>query len=154
MGRMSIRRPPSDQTPIRTDAALTRCWQQYLATEPFRFRALWLLFLDGRGRPRGPVMTIDDLPDGPYEMDHQDLVELCRGILEGPGGGGSVAMLMSRSGALPWTVSDRAWGRFLLRAVDELDGAAWPIHQAHRRGLVKFELPGVEQHDQRVATSA
>jgi hypothetical protein len=138
---MSIRRPPFDQDQITSDAELTRCWEVYLEPEPFRFRALWLLFIDAGGRPAGPVITIDDVPDGPYEMDSDDLVTLCRGILDGPGGGGSVALLMSRTGVGPWTVSDQAWGRFLQRAADAIGGRQWPVHRAHRRTLEGFLLP-------------
>lgn len=137
---MSMRRPPFDQDPIRTDADLTRRWGAYLENEPFRFRALWLLFIDRTGRPAGPVVTIDDLPDGPYDVERADLVELCRTILDGPGGGGSVALLMSRPQGDPWTVSDRAWGRFLLRAADEIGGKVWPVHEAHAGALVEFAL--------------
>jgi hypothetical protein len=139
---MSMRRPPFEQDPIRSDAELTARWRSYLAEEPFRSRVLWLLFIDRRGRPAGPVITLDDLPDGPYEMDRADLVALCRGILEGPGGeGGSVALLVSRPEGDPWTVSDRAWGRFLLRAAREVDGRVWPVHRAHASTLEEFVLP-------------
>ncbi|MFL6061186.1 MAG: hypothetical protein ACJ72E_08145 [Marmoricola sp.] len=140
---MSMRRPPSDQSPISSAEGLTARWDDYLAHEPFRFRALWLMFLDVAGRPTGPVMTIDDLPDGPYDIDPLDLVLLCRGILDGPGGAGSVAMLISRDGGMPWTVSDRAWGRFLLMCGEEIGGQVWPVHQAHRQDLEVFVLPVV-----------
>ena len=138
---MSIRRPPYDQQPIKSDAALKECWETYLDPEPFRFRVLWLLFIDTAGRPCGPVITIDDVADGPYDMDSDDLVTLCRSILDGPGGGGSVALLMSRTGVGPWTVSDRAWGRFLQRAADGIGGRQWQVHRAHRRTLETFVLP-------------
>lgn len=138
---MSMRRPPFDQDPIRTDAELTALWDIYLDPEPFRFRAVWLLFLDGTGRPAGPVITIDEMPDGPYELEVEDLVTLCRGILDGPGnGGGSVALALTRPGGDPWTVSDRAWGRFLLRAAAEVGGQIWPVHRAHGAGLEQFAL--------------
>lgn len=140
---MSMRRPPTDQTPIATAADLTARWDAYLAHEPFRFRALWLMFLDPAGRPTGPVMTIDRLPDGPYDIDPQDVVLLCRGILDGPGGEGSVAMLISRDGGAPWTVSDRAWGRFLLLCTEAIGGRTWPVHRANRKVLEIFVLPEV-----------
>jgi len=137
---MSVRRPPEDQTPLASTAALTALWQQTVAWEPFRFRSVWLLFFDPGGRPIGPLITVDDLADGPYAVPLEELVELCRGIIDGPGEASSVAMLMTRPGGPPWTVSDRAWGRFLLRGAAEV-GAAWPVHLAHSQALEQFRLP-------------
>ena len=139
---MSVRRPPEDQTPIASSDALTDVWRTIVAWEPFRFRSVWLLFIDPHGRPAGPLLTVDDLADGPYAIGLEELVDLCRGILDGPGGaGGSVAMMMTRPGGPPWTVSDRAWGRFLLRGADELGEPIWPVHLAHSHGLERFQLP-------------
>ena len=138
---MSVRRPPEDQTPLASTADLTARWQQIVAWEPFRFRSVWLLFIDPVGRPAGPLITVDDLADGPYAIGVEELVDLCRDILDGPGGGGSVALMMSRSGGPPWTVSDRAWGRFLVRGAGEIGDPVWPVHLAHRPGLELFRLP-------------
>lgn len=139
---MSLRRPPADQRPITTAADLTGRWRSLLRTEPFQVRATWLLFLDPHRRPAGPVITIDDVPDGPYALEVDDLVELCREILDGPGGGGSVALLMSRPGGAPWTVSDRAWGRFLSRTAAAVGPTLWPVHRAHRYGLEELATDG------------
>jgi len=137
---MSLRRPPRDPRPIASTADLTARWRDLLATEPFQVRTVWLLFLDPVRRPAGPVITVDDVPDGPYDLQVADLVVICREILDGPGGGGSVAMLMSRPGGAPWTVSDRAWGRFLNRAASAVGGTVWPVHQAHRYGVEALGL--------------
>jgi len=131
---MSLHRPPHDQHPISDAAALAALWGQVLGPASYRTRCVWLLFLDSRRRPAGPVLTVDDVPDGPYDLAVDDLVGLCREILDGPGGGGSVAMLMSRSGGAPWTVSDRAWARFLVRAASAVGGQVWPVRLAHRYG--------------------
>ncbi|MCW2786381.1 MAG: hypothetical protein JWP74_2898 [Marmoricola sp.] len=88
-------------------------------------------------------MVIEDLPDGPYDVPLTDLVDICRDIIGGPGGGGSVAMLMTRPGAAPWHIGDRSWGRFLLGAVAEIGGLTWPVHQAHSDAL---SVVAVEQH--------
>lgn len=120
---------------------LTARWRQIVEWEPFRFRSVWLLFLDAERRPAGPLITVDDLADGPYAVPLEELVDLCREILDGPGGGGSVAMMMSRPGAAPWTVSDRAWGRFLLRGAAALGEPSWPVHLAHTRSVERFHLP-------------
>ncbi len=139
---MSLRRPPVDQRPITAAGGLPAVWRAVLATEPYRVRTVWLLFLDRGHRPAGPVITLDDVPDGPYDLQVADLVALCREILDGPGGGGSVALLMSRPGGEPWTVSDRAWVRFLGRASAAVDPAPWPVHAAHRYGLQEVAATG------------
>ncbi|MET3962863.1 hypothetical protein ABIE44_002797 [Marmoricola sp. OAE513] len=137
---MTQRRPPRHQSPVRTTADLTALWRSVIGGEPLLFRSLWLLFLDDARRPVGPLLTLDNLPDGPYGIDRDDLVGWCDEILRGPGGGGSVALLLTRPEGAPWTVSDRAWGRFLLNATAEIDGHAWPVHWAHRGGVEVFRL--------------
>lgn len=137
---MSLRRPPQDQCPISDAAALAVRWRELLATEPYRTRCLWVLFLDQVRRPAGPVLLLEDLPDGPYDLQIEDLVGICEEILDGPGGRdalggtGSVALLLSRPGGAPWTVSDRAWGRFLTRAAAAVGSGHWPVRLAHRYG--------------------
>ena len=83
------------------------------------------------------VVTTDE----PSATEQEELIDLCRGILDGPGGGGSVALMMSRPGGGAWTVSDRAWGRFLLRGAEELGEPVWPVHLAHSHALERFRLP-------------
>lgn len=132
---MSLRRPPEDQRPIADPVDLLARWRVLLVDEPHRTRCLWLLFLGPDARPSGPLITIDDLPDGPYDLQVADLVVFCRDILDGPGGGGSVALLLGRPGGAPWTVSDRAWGRYLTRSAAALGGVVWPVQLAHRYGV-------------------
>lgn len=131
---MSLHLPPRDQSPVNRPDDLAAVWGRVLGAEPYRTRCVWLLFLDPGRRPSGPVLTVDDVPDGPYDLAVEDLAGLCREILDGPGGGGSVALLMSRSGGAPWTVSDRAWGRFLAQAASVVGGQVWPVRLAHRYG--------------------
>lgn len=137
---MTVRRPPLDQRPLLQAADLTRLWESVLAGEPFRKRVVWMLFLDGAQRPVGPLITLDDLPDGPYSVPIEDLVSLCAEFLDGPGGAESVAFLLARPGGAPWTVSDRAWGRFLTSAVEQLWGDPWPVHWAHQGCVEEFGL--------------
>jgi hypothetical protein len=136
-----VRRPPEDQSPIESTVELTARWQKIVAWEPFRLRSIWLLFIDRDSHPAGPLITVDDVADGPYAVGLDELVDLCRSIIDGPGGGGSVALLMSRPGAAPWTVSDRAWGRFLQRGAEELGEPVWPVHLAHTQAVERFRLP-------------
>lgn len=136
---MTVRRLPADLAPLRSAADLTRVWSTVIAGEPIRGRVLWMLFLSGP-RPVGPLLTLDDLPDGPYDVPLEDLLGLVREFLEGPGAADAVAFLLVRPGGDPWTVSDRAWGRFLLGAVEQLGTTAWPVHWAHRRRVEEFVL--------------
>ena len=123
--------PPGDLPPVRTQADLQRTWRRLIGTLGFPDRRLWLLFLAGDGRPAGPLLSIDNLPDGPWELPVEDLVTICREILEGPGGGGSVAMLVTRPGTDTWHVGDRAWGRYLTAAAHRVGGQVWPVHRAN-----------------------
>lgn len=117
--------------PVRTDADLHRTWSSMLGDLGFSDRSLWVLFLGDDGRPSGPLLRIDELPDGPWDVAVDDLVAVCRDILDGPGGGGSVALLVTRPGAGPWHVGDRAWARFLTSAAGRVGGRVWPVHRAH-----------------------
>ncbi|MFL6160307.1 MAG: hypothetical protein ACJ72D_29815 [Marmoricola sp.] len=138
---MSLRRPPVPARPLTSEVELTAVWQRVLAHEPLRFRALWVLFLDEGARPTGPLITVDDLPDGPYDIPESDLLTMCGGVLDGPGGGGSVAFLLTRPGRDRWTVSDRAWGRFLIGVGAQVGAVAWPAHWARTGLLEPVRLP-------------
>lgn len=144
---MTQRPVPTTDDPLLEPGDLTHLWSFLLGPEPLRARSLWLLFIDPERRPTGPVITLDDLPDGPYDVPRADLVGWCRDILDGPGGLGgpdgadSVAFLLARPGSAPWTVSDRAWGRFLVAAREEVGRRPWPVHWAHRGGVEELRLP-------------
>lgn len=128
--------PPRDMPAIRTQSDLHRAWRSLMGALGFPDRRLWLLFLDRSGRPMGPLLSIDTLPDGPYELAVEDLVTICREILDGPGGGGSVAMLITRAGSDPWHIGDRAWARYLTAAAHRVGGTVWPVHRANDVELV------------------
>jgi hypothetical protein len=80
--------PPHDMPAIRTQSDLQRAWSALMGALGFPDRRLWLLFLDASGRPLGPLLSIDTLPDGPYDLAVGGLVTLCREMRDGPGGGG------------------------------------------------------------------
>ena len=128
--------PPADMPAVRTQADLGRTWWTLIGRLGFPDRRLWLLFLTHDGRPAGPLLSIDNLPDGPWELPIEDLVTICREILDGPGGGGSVAMLLTRPGRDTWHVGDRAWGRYLTAAAHRVGGRVWPVHRANDRELI------------------
>lgn len=137
---MTVRRPPRDLRPLDEPADLTAIWRAVLAGEPLRQRVVWMLLLNPARQATGPVITLDDLPDGPYNVPEADLVGLCRDLIDGPGEAASVAFLMSRPGSAPWTVSDRAWGRFLHKAASQLGPPMWTVHWAHQREITEFIL--------------
>jgi hypothetical protein len=127
--------PPDQMPAIRTPDDLTRTWRALMGDLRFTDRRLWLLFIEPDGRLLGPLLSLEDLPDGPYELEVDEVVSMCRDILDGPGGGGSVAMLITRPGRESWHVGDRAWGRYLMAATHRIGGHVWPVHRAHDREL-------------------
>ena len=128
--------PPADMPAVSTQADLHRTWRTLMGELGFADRRLWLLFLTRDGRPAGPLLSIDNLADGPWELPVEDLVTICREILDGPGGGGSVAMLLTRPGRDAWHVGDRAWARYLTAAAHRVGGRVWPVHRANDVELV------------------
>ena len=84
---------------------------------------------------------LDGVPDGPYAYEVADLARLARQLIDGPGDATSVAFAMTRPGGDPWTVSDRAWGRFLHATSADVGGTVWPAHLAHPKRLERYVLP-------------
>lgn len=123
--------PPDQMPAVRTPADLEHTWRALMGELAFSDRRLWLLFLTPDGRPLGPLVSVDDLPDGPYDVPVDDLVGLCREIIDGPGGGGSVALLITRPGRDLWHIGDRAWAAYLTGAAEQIGGRVWPVHRAH-----------------------
>lgn len=123
--------PPGQMPAIHTAGDLLRTWRALLGPLGFPRRSLWLLFLTAEGRPAGPLLTVEDLPDGPYDAAPDDLVAVCEEILDGPGARGSVALLVTRPGRDAWHVADRAWGRWLTVVAQRIDGPTWPVHRAN-----------------------
>lgn len=132
---MSALLPPDQMPAVLTPADLHLTWRALVGGLGFSDRALWLLFIGPGGRPLGPLLTLDDLPDGPYGLEVGDFVSLCREILDGPGHSGSVAMLITRPGVDPWHLGDRAWARFLTEVAEGIGGQVWPVHRANDREL-------------------
>jgi hypothetical protein len=140
--------PPDQMPAVRTAADLHRAWRALMGDLGFTRRTLWLLVLGPDGRPLGPLLNLDDLPDGPYDLGVDQLTSLCRELLDGPGQGGSLAMLITRPGRDEWHVGDRAWGRYLTAVAEQVGGRVWPVHRANDRELV----PVTTAVDERSAT--
>src|SRR4051794_28431448 len=135
-----------DQLPAGlTPADLHPTWRVLVGGVAFSDRTLWLLFIGPGGRPLGPLLDFADLPDGPHGLEVDEVAALCRELLDGPGGHGSVAMLITRPGTDPWHVGDRAWARFLTAVARRIGGQGWPLHRANDRELVV--VPDLLQHD-------
>jgi hypothetical protein len=141
MRRVQLRRTPAGHPVVRDAEALRRHWRAVLAIEPYLERILWMLFLDHDRRASGPLLSLDGVPDGPYAYEVADLARLARQLIDGPGDATSVAFAMTRPGGDPWTVSDRAWGRFLHATSAEVGGTVWPAHLAHPKRLERYVLP-------------
>jgi hypothetical protein len=129
--------PPDQMPAVRSAGDLLLTWRALIGDLGFDGRTLWLLFLQPDGRPLGPLLNIDDLPDGPHALEVDQLAALCREILDGPGSGGSLAMLITRPGRDPWHVGDRAWARYLTAVAECVGGQVWPVHRANDRELVE-----------------
>jgi hypothetical protein len=127
--------PPDQMPAIHTPDDLARTWRMLMGELRFTDRRLWLLFLEPDGRLLGPLLSLEDLPDGPYDLEVDEVVEVCRDVLDGPGGGGSVAMMITRPGRDSWHVGDRAWGRYLVAAAHRIGGQVWPVQRANDREL-------------------
>jgi hypothetical protein len=124
--------PPDQMPAIDSVADLRRTWLALMGDLGFSDRRLWLLFLRPDGRLLGPLLCLEDLPDGPYGLELDEVVTVCRDILDGPGGsGGSVAMLLTRPGSDPWHVGDRAWARYLTATTHRIGEWVWPVHRAN-----------------------
>jgi hypothetical protein len=128
--------PPDQMPAVHTPADLLLTWRALMGNLGFTDRRLWLLFIWPDGRLVGPLLSLDDLPDGPYDLEVDEVVAVSREILDGPGLSGSVAMLITRPGSDPWHVGDRAWGRYLTAAAHRIGGHVWPVHRANGRELV------------------
>lgn len=137
--------PPDQMPAVLTPADLERTWRALVGDLPFGDRTLWLLFIGPGGGPLGPLLQVGDLPDGPYDLDADGFVSLCREILDGPGHAGSVAMLITRPGSDAWHVGDRAWARFLASAARRIGGQLWPVHRANDRELVVVTAAGSDE---------
>jgi hypothetical protein len=124
--RLMIMTTPSalDRT-IRTDAELTALWRALMGSGGFARRSLWLVMLDGTGRPLPLVVPVDDVPDVLDDTLRGGLAQCVRHLAD-LDDVHSVAALLSRPGPRLMTEGDRACARALHRHTSLT--ARWPLH--------------------------
>jgi hypothetical protein len=102
--------------PITTADDLRRLWQALLAPADVCRRSLWLLVIDGDGRPLPAVPRFDDIPLHPARSMLGNLMVLARRLPSAEGldlPGASIAFLLARPGPAVPSPSDRSWARGL-----------------------------------------
>lgn len=97
---------------VRTDTDLLALWQRLMGSGGFGRRSIWMVFLDGDGRPQPVVAPIDDIPEQPDQRLLDALAKVIEGLIA-DGGVASVVLLLSRPGPQDMTGSDRRWARAL-----------------------------------------
>lgn len=132
---------------IRTQSDLEAVWRHLMGPWGFGGRSIWLLRIESDGTVLPHVVEIaecDGLPD-------DELVDGLAGVLrtlDGDDPGGSFAFLLSRPGGHV-DDTDRAWGRFLLRAGLLADVRLEMVHLATDERVVP--LPPDELTERRTA---
>ena len=134
--------PPSDTPPLLTATDVLRQWRALMGELGFADRSLWVMLLDGTGRPLPVLPRIDELPALPYGVVAPNIVAVCRSLMDrGDGPLGRVAFLLSRPGCSAVTTSDQAWADALVREA-ELSGLPfWPVHIASDELILPYDLP-------------
>jgi hypothetical protein len=118
--------PNRHDTTIRSAADLYDLWRELMGPGGFGRRSLWLLFLDGDGRPERVIMPIDDIPARADSRLVDALDSIVASLLD-EGIIASAAILLSRPGPSDMTDGDRAWARAVRRRPSF---RTWPVHLA------------------------
>ena len=106
---------------VTTASELALLWTALLGDEGFGRRALWLVLLDGTGRPAPAVVPIDDIPAAPTPAEVDSFVR----FLDHLEGYGTPVLLLSRPGPSAVQEHDRQWARALSPSAPR-----WPFHLA------------------------
>lgn len=113
-------------------------WDALLRGVEQHGRSLWLMPHDSTGRPVKHVVTIDDLPLTPDDLDPRHLTRLVEELCSHVPGGGVLALL-SRPGTGREAPFEVEWSRLVQRA----GGAAltWPVCCATPQGVRPVSQP-------------
>lgn len=110
--------PPSGDDPIKSDADVRGLWLSLVSYLVPRPRSLYLVFLDGSGRPLKQIVPIDDLPVAPDREFVMGLAGVVDSVVEA-GPAATVLCALSRTGADAVSELDRAWAAMLREHLDE-----------------------------------
>jgi hypothetical protein len=108
--------PTAFRPVLRTQADVERFWTTICRPLGWRTPELWVVLVDGEGRPFPSVQQITDLTDAPDEVAVARLLTGCRRLLDELDPGGRAAMLLCRPGPRVTTAFDRAWRAALAEA--------------------------------------
>jgi hypothetical protein len=123
--------PPLADVRIRTSEELTAHWIALLDPPTFGARSLWLTWLEDDGRPLPVIIPVDDLPRLPDNGMLFGLLAVHDAIAEEHlGGGGHLAMALSRPGRPDVTDDDDAWVDALSEVLDDQIDGTWSLHLA------------------------
>ncbi len=129
---------PEDMPPIRSQADLYQLWRALMGELGFAAPQLWMVLLDADARCTPVIQKIEDIPHVPDPQMLDNLMTVCRGILDEVLPGGSVAFLLARPGSPGLTASDRAWAAGLSAAARERGVACHPVHLANDQEIHAF----------------
>jgi len=129
---------PEEMPPIRSQADLYQHWRALMGELGFAAPQLWMAMIDAEGRCTPVIQTIEEIPDVPDPQTLDNLMTVCRGILDEVIPGGGVAFLRARPGPAGLTASDRAWAGSLSAAARERGVACHPVHLANDQEIRAF----------------
>jgi hypothetical protein len=131
---------PQPSTPVRSDAELTRRWQELLQLDgsPSR-RALFLAWLRPDGTMVPLLFPVDDVPLEPDRAALTNLVELHATVAESEDVEPAelhLAMLLERRGPASLGPDDHAWCSAIKAVVRDRNGIDWSVHVGNGRTAV------------------
>lgn len=117
--------------PVRTDADLRQRWRALMGELGFGGHSLWLNLVDADGRMTPVLTQIEELDAFPDELGLDNLMRICRQLVDEFEPGGRVAFLLTRPGSAGLNDWDRAWGNALLQGARRNAVPIWPVHRAN-----------------------
>lgn len=129
---------PEDTPPIHTQDDLCQAWRALMGKLGFGQRYLWFLFLEEDGRLVPQVNQVEAMAAAPQPGDCAGAIGLFRRVMNGNGGGLSVAVLWSRPGGAATTSDDLRWAKGLTDEARRQGVRMWPVHLANDYDLRVF----------------